>query len=85
VYYLFDDTAADSVPPAYLLFEMALPVLRFKNRGPAFHITNNRAWRNIFQLAGHIMSFPVQAFTTREEALRAIEKTMLKDDARIGR
>lgn len=85
VYQLYDDTGVERMPPAYLLFEMALPVLRFKNRGAAFHITNSRVWHNMFQLAGHIMSFQVQAFATREDALQILEKTMLKDDARMKR
>ena len=81
-YFIFDTREAKSVPPIYLMMKQSLPVLRFKNRGHMFHITNNQTIRSIFDLAAHISQFPIMALATREEALKALEAIMLSENLR---
>lgn len=85
VYHVFDDTEAESMPPAYLMLKQALPVLRFKNRGLMFHITRKSTIRSIVELAAHVMRFRMHSFATREDALRALEKAMIEDDLRSAK
>lgn len=82
VYLLYDTCEAESMPPSYLMLKEALPVLRFKNRGPMFHISNSQSMRRIVDLAAHVTRFPVRTFNTREDALRALEATINSDDLR---
>jgi len=82
VYNLHDATRTESYPPVYLMVKRALPVLRFKNRGPLFLITQSRKVKSIFSLTSHTMDFPVQVFDTREEAIAALEITLAKEDIR---
>lgn len=81
-YLLFDTREAKSVPPIYLMMKQSLPVLRFKNRGHMFHITNNQTIRSIFDLTAHVSQFPIMALATREEALKALEAIMLNENLR---
>lgn len=85
VYLLFDDTEAESMPPAYLLLKQALPVIRCKNRGPMFHITHSTTIRSIVELAAHVMRFKMRSFATREEALDALQKVLVEDDLRAAK
>jgi hypothetical protein len=78
-YLLCDTLEAVSVPPLYLMLKDALPVLRFKNRGPMFHVTNNRSMRSMIQLTAHITQFQLFSFETRAEALRVLDAALLKE------
>jgi hypothetical protein len=78
-YLLYDTLEATSIPPLYLMLKDALPVLRFKNRGPMFHVTNNRSMRSMIQLTAHITQFQLFSFETRAEALRVLEGVLLKE------
>lgn len=85
VYNLHDTSNVESYPPIYLMVTRALPVLRFKNRGPFFLITQSRKVQSIISLTSHVMDFPIRVFETREEAIAALDIALAKDDARIGR
>jgi hypothetical protein len=80
LYLLCDTVDAISVPPLYLMLKDALPVMRFKNRGPLFHVTQNRSIRSIMQLTAHITHIPVFSFETRDEAVRVLAATLIKED-----
>lgn len=82
VHLVLDTAETESLPPAYIMLKPALPVLRFKNRGDLFHITHNSTVRSIMELTAHVMKFPMRSFATREEALQALEATMLQEDLR---
>ncbi len=82
VYLLLDTTRADIMPPAYLMLQHALPVLRMKNRGLMILITQSKTFRSIIELTAHVMRFPVHSVATREEALKVLAATMYKDEAR---
>jgi len=84
VYNLHDVSGVESYPPVYLMVTRALPVLRFKNRGPLFLITQSRKVQSIISLTSHIMDFPIRVFATREEAIAALEITLAKEDVRTG-
>jgi hypothetical protein len=84
LYLIYDTLEVESMPPVYKLVKQALPVLRFKNRGPMFHITRNRTIRSIIELTAHITQFQLQSFATREEAIRALEAVMAKDELRAA-
>jgi hypothetical protein len=79
VYLLFDDTNVEKMPPAYLMIPQALPVLKFQNRGPMFHITHKRPISNIIEIAAHVMGFEIRTFTVREEAIRELEITLMRE------
>jgi hypothetical protein len=80
LYHLFDDTEVESMPPAYLMITQALPVLKFQNRGPMFHITHKRPISNIIEIAAHVMGFQRRTFQTREQAIAALEAVILKEN-----
>ena len=80
VYTLHDATDAESYPPIYLMVKRALPVLRFKNRGPIFLVTQAPKIRSVFALTSHVMDFPVHVFSTRDDALNAIQIAIAKED-----
>jgi hypothetical protein len=79
-YLLYDTLEALSMPPLYLMLKEAAPVLRFKNRGPMFHITQNQAIRSIAEITAHVTQFQLLLFETRAEALRALQVALAKDD-----
>jgi hypothetical protein len=79
VYNLHDAANVESYPPSYLMVTRALPVLRLKNRGPLFLITQSRKVQSIISLTSHIMDFPIRVFATREEAIAALEITLEKE------
>lgn len=70
---LYDDTETTSMPPIYLMLKEIVPLMHFKNRGTMYHITSNDRLRSIINLTGYIMKFPIRTFSTREDALRALE------------
>ncbi len=80
VYNIFDSMTVKTYPPMYLMFKRALPVLRFRNRGPMYLITPNRTTRSFFELTAHIASFPLQAFDNRQEALAALENALIGEE-----
>lgn len=82
LYLLYDATEASSMPPLYMMLKEVLPVLRFKNRGPAFLVTRSRAIRSIFELFAHVTRFELFTFATREEAIGALEKVIVRDNMR---
>lgn len=82
VYLLYDDTEVETMPPIYLMLKQGLPVLRFKNRGPVFYVTRRKAISSIVELAAHVMRFKMRSFSTRKEALEALEKVLAEDDLR---
>ncbi len=79
---LLDTSEAHHMPPIYKMMPSALPVLRFKNRGLALHITRNNAIRRLVELSAHVSQYQLMAFSTREEALQMLEKILLEDDAK---
>ncbi|MBZ0280409.1 MAG: hypothetical protein K8L97_06685 [Anaerolineae bacterium] len=85
LYLLYDTSEAESMPPVYMMLKIALPILRFKNRGPMFHITRSSTIRSIIELTAHITRFPLQTFATREETIRALEAKILEDGLRTDR
>jgi hypothetical protein len=78
-YLLCETLEAISVPPLYLMLKEAMPVLRFKNRGPMFHVTQSRSMRSMIQLTAHITQFQLFSFETRAEALRVLDAALLKE------
>lgn len=80
VYLLLDVTEVESFPLPYLMIPRALPVLRFRNRGPVFFVTRNQSLKNILHLTAHIMRFSHRTFSTREEAIQAIKTTLGRDE-----
>ncbi len=83
VYNIFDSLEVDIYPPVYLMLGRALPVLRFKNRGPLFLITQNRATSTLFELTAHVTNFSLRVFKTHEEALEVLELALAKDNSSI--
>lgn len=84
MFLLFDSLEAQSVPPLYLFIKHALPVLRFRNRGPLFHITRNKTIRSITELCSHVMKFELKVFNTREEAIQALDDTLMREELQHG-
>ncbi len=80
VYLLYDSGDAKTMPPLYMMLKQALPVLRFKNRGPLFHVTRSKSIRSIMEITAHVANFQLRSFMTREEALHMLEAALLKDD-----
>lgn len=80
VYLLFDTLEAESMPPFYQTLNKAIPILKFRNRGPAFHVTRNRKIRSIIDLAAHIARFQVYTYETREDAIRDIEAHLVREN-----
>jgi hypothetical protein len=80
IYQLFDDTEVESMPPVYLMISHALPVLRLQNRGPMLHIARKTAISNIMDITAHVMGFQRYKFETRQDAIRALELIMLKNN-----
>lgn len=83
VYLLFDTLQAESMPPFYRTLNQALPILKFKNRGPAFHVTRNSRIRHMIDLAAHVARFEVYSFSGREDAIRAIEEYLGRENSPI--
>jgi hypothetical protein len=79
-YLLVDTLEAISMPPLYLMLKDALPVLRFKNRGPLFQVTQNQVIRSMMQLNAHITQHQLLSFETRVEALRVLDAALIKED-----
>lgn len=84
IHNLHDMSAVDTYPPIYTMITRALPVLRFKNRGTVFFVTQSRKVLSVWSLVAHVMDFPYQVFETRKEAIAALEITLAKEDARTG-
>lgn len=80
VYNIFDSMTVKTYPPMYLMFNRALPVLRFRNRGPMYLITPNRTTRSFFELTAHITSFALQTFDNRQEALAALDNALIREE-----
>ncbi|MBI5929746.1 MAG: hypothetical protein HY862_10580 [Chloroflexi bacterium] len=85
VHMLLDVEEAESLPPLYLMFARAMPVLRFKNRGVMFVITRNRTIKSIIELTAHVMNFSILMFNSRSEAMSALEATLLKEDLQTNK
>lgn len=85
VYNLHDASDVESYPPIYLMVRRALPVLRFKNRGPFFLITQSRKVQSIISLTSHVMDFPIRVFETHEEAIAALDIALEKENVRVGK
>jgi hypothetical protein len=79
-YLLFDTLEVVTMPPLYLMLKDALPVLRFRNRGPLFHVTQNQVIRSMMQLNAHITQHQLLSFETRAETLRVLDATLIKED-----
>ncbi len=84
VYNLFNTLEADRAIPAYLMLTKALPVLRFKNRGPLYHVTKSAQQRNVGDLTAHLMSFAIRTFEDYDEALEAIDNALAHEDFHLS-
>lgn len=80
LYLLFDTLEADSLPPLYRILKPAIPLLKFKNRGPMYHVTRNRKIHSIIDLMANVTRFQAHAFNTREEAVSALALQLERDD-----
>lgn len=85
VHMILDVEEAESLPPLYLMFGRAMPVLRFKNRGVMFVVTRNRTIKSIIELTAHVMNFSIMMFNSRADALSALEATLLKEDLQANK
>jgi hypothetical protein len=85
VHMILDVEEAESLPPLYLMFGRAVPVLRFKNRGIMFVVTRNRTIKSIIELTAHVMNFSIMMFNSRAEMFSALEATLLKEDLQPNR
>lgn len=79
-YLLLDAGEAEYLPPMYLGVMRALPVLRFKNRGPMLFVTHNPTFKSIMNLTAHVMHFQMRTFTERQEALQHLDALLVHDD-----
>ena len=77
-----DGLQIETMPPTYLMISRTMPMLRFKNRDSMFLITQKSTTRSILELTAHVMNFPIHVFNTRDEALRAVEALILKNEIR---
>lgn len=84
VYLVMNGLEIESLPPVYVLGARGMPVIRMKNRGPMFFVTENRAIRTIVELTAHVTRFSLQVFTTEELAFKAAEAVMVRDDVRLS-
>lgn len=82
VYLLFDTLEAQSMPPIYRMMKEGLTVLRFTNRGPAFHISRNNAIRRIVDLAAYVSPFQLYSCTNRAEAIAMLQTMLDKDQTK---
>jgi hypothetical protein len=73
VYNVLDSTQLEIFPPLYHMIYYAIPVLRCKNLGPLYHVTQKHENRNLMQLTAHVMGFKIRTFALREEAVREVE------------
>lgn len=82
-YIVLDTLEALNYPPTYLMIKRALPILRFKNRGPMFLVTQSRLIRGLVELTAHVSNFPLRVFNDRDEAIRAVEVAVQQDEIHI--
>jgi hypothetical protein len=80
IHLILDVSEVEVMPPTYLMMSRALPTLRFKNRDTMFVIAPKSASRSILEITAHVMNFKIRTFSTRDEALRAVEAVLLKDE-----
>ena len=80
IHLIIDASEVEVMPPTYLMIARAMPVLRFKNRDMMFLITPKSTTRSILELTAHVMNFRMRVFSTRDEAIEALEAYMLKDE-----
>lgn len=84
IHLLMDAGEVESFPMFYLMVPTAMPVLRFQNRGTMFFVTSSQKLKSIINLSAHIMRFSHRTFSTREEALEALEVAIARDDLKIS-
>lgn len=78
IYLLFDTSDAENMPPMYSMLAYGLPVLKFKNRGPAFHVTRSGVIRKMIEVTAFVSGFKVTTYATRDSAIKAIEAVLIK-------